>query len=57
MIVLIIVNKNYFLWFLRFWLLMVELGLFFEEKLLLFGDVVFWCDYWVQGGSGKVLVL
>lgn len=57
MTVLTIANKNYSSWSLRPWLLMTELGLPFEEKLLPFGDAALWRNYRAQGGSGKVPAL
>lgn len=57
MTTLTIANKNYSSWSLRPWLLMTELGLAFEEKLLPFGDTAAWHEYRAQGGSGKVPAL
>ncbi len=52
-----IANKNYSSWSLRAWLLMTELGLPFEEKLIPFGDPAAWNAFRAEGGSGKVPAL
>jgi glutathione S-transferase len=40
-----IANKNYSSWSLRPWVLMTELGIPFEERLLRFGDTGAWADF------------
>ncbi len=57
MTTLYIANKNYSSWSLRAWLLMTELGLPFEEKLIPFGDPAAWNAFRAEGGSGKVPAL
>lgn len=57
MTTLTIANKNYSSWSLRPWLLMTELGIAFEERLLPFGDEATWAPYRAEGGSGKVPAL
>ena len=57
MTTLYIANKNYSSWSLRAWLLMTELGLPFEEKLIPFGDPTAWNAFRAEGGSGKVPAL
>jgi glutathione S-transferase len=49
-----IANKNYSSWSLRAWVLMRELGLQFQEKLLVFGDSAAWSAYRRLAPSGKV---
>lgn len=49
-----IANKNYSSWSLRPWVLMSELGLDFEERLIVFGDAAAWSAYRRLCPSGKV---
>jgi glutathione S-transferase len=50
-----IANKNYSSWSLRPWVLMTQLGIPFEERLLRFGDADAWDDYRSRiSRSGKV---
>jgi glutathione S-transferase len=51
---LYIANKNYSSWSLRPWLLMKELGLPFEERLVPFGDEAAWGEYRKTSAAGKV---
>jgi len=51
---LYIANKNYSSWSLRPWLLMTELGLSFEERLIPFGDEAAWAAYRKTSAAGKV---
>ena len=51
---LYIANKNYSSWSLRPWLLMKELGLPFEERLIPFGNEAAWAAYRNTSGAGKV---
>lgn len=51
---LYIANKNYSSWSLRPWVLMRELGLDFEERLIVFGDAAAWSAYRRVCPSGKV---
>jgi len=51
---LYIANKNYSSWSLRPWLLMRELGIGFEERLLRFGVAEDWQGYRQIAPSGKV---
>lgn len=55
--VLYIANKNYSSWSLRPWVLMRELGLPFEERLLEFGDERAWAPFRRLSPSGKVPLL
>jgi len=49
-----IANKNYSSWSLRPWLLMKELGVAFEERLVPFGDEAAWAAYRKISPAGKV---
>ncbi|HUK01511.1 MAG TPA: glutathione S-transferase [Steroidobacteraceae bacterium] len=49
-----IANKNYSSWSLRPWVLMRELGIEFEERLLRFGDAREWDRYRKIAPAGKV---
>jgi glutathione S-transferase len=51
---LYIANKNYSSWSLRPWVLMRELAIPFEERLLVFGDTASWAAYRTISPSGKV---
>lgn len=51
---LFIANKNYSSWSLRPWVLMRELAIPFEERLLIFGDATAWEAYRRLVASGKV---
>ena len=51
---LYIANKNYSSWSLRPWVLMRELGVPFEERLLRFGDQAAWADFKKLSPHGKV---
>jgi glutathione S-transferase len=51
---LYIANKNYSSWSLRPWILMTELGLAFEERLVPFGDEAAWAAYRSVSPAGKV---
>ena len=51
---LYIANKNYSSWSLRPWVLMSQLGLGFEERLIVFGDSNAWSAYRRLCPSGKV---
>jgi glutathione S-transferase len=51
---LYIANKNYSSWSLRAWVLMRELGIAFDEHLLIFGQVSSWEGYDRISPSGKV---
>ncbi|GAA3563286.1 glutathione S-transferase family protein [Marinobacter xestospongiae] len=57
MTTLYIANKNYSSWSLRAWLLMKELAIPFEERLLPFGDDSAWGPFRALGGGGKVPTL
>ncbi|AHI30807.1 glutathione S-transferase family protein [Marinobacter salarius] len=49
-----IANKNYSSWSLRPWVLMKELGIEFNEQLIVFGDEPTWQAYRRLSPSGKV---
>ena len=49
-----IANKNYSSWSLRSWVLMKELGIEFNEQLIVFGDEPTWQAYRRLSPSGKV---
>jgi len=49
-----IANKNYSSWSLRPWVLMKELGIEFDEQLIVFGDEPTWEAYRRLSPSGKV---
>ena len=49
-----IANKNYSSWSLRPWVLMKELGIDFNEQLIVFGDEPTWQAYRRLSPSGKV---
>lgn len=49
-----IANKNYSSWSLRPWVLMKELGIEFNEQLIVFGDEPTWQAYQRLSPSGKV---
>lgn len=49
-----IANKNYSSWSLRPWVLMRELGIEFNEQLIVFGDEPTWQAYRRLSPSGKV---
>lgn len=49
-----IANKNYSSWSLRPWVLMKELGIAFDEQLVVFGDEPSWQAFRRQSPSGKV---
>lgn len=49
-----IANKNYSSWSLRPWILMKELGIDFNEQLIVFGDEPAWQAYRKLSPSGKV---
>ncbi|WP_288354043.1 glutathione S-transferase family protein [uncultured Marinobacter sp.] len=49
-----IANKNYSSWSLRPWVLMKELGIEFDEQLIVFGDEPTWETYRRLSPSGKV---
>jgi len=49
-----IANKNYSSWSLRPWVLMKELGIEFNEQLVVFGDEPTWQAYRRLSPSGKV---
>ncbi len=49
-----IANKNYSSWSLRPWVLMKELGIDFNEQLIVFGDKLAWQAYRKLSPSGKV---
>ena len=51
---LTIANKNYSSWSLRPWILMKELGIPFEEHLIVFGDELAWDDFKKNSPSGLV---
>jgi glutathione S-transferase len=51
---LYIANKNYSSWSLRPWVLMRELGVDFEEQLLVFGDAPAWRHFRTFCPSGRV---
>ena len=51
---LYIANKNYSSWSLRPWVLMRELDIVFEERLLAFGDGPRWDEFRKISPSGKV---
>ena len=54
MYLLYIANKNYSSWSLRPWLLMRELRIPFEERLLRFGDLERWDEFRAANPSGRV---
>lgn len=49
-----IANKNYSSWSLRPWILMKELGIAFDEQLVVFGDEPSWQAFRRRSPSGKV---
>lgn len=49
-----IANKNYSSWSLRPWVLMKELGIAFDEQLVVFGDEASWQAFRRRSPSGKV---
>ena len=51
---LYVANKNYSSWSLRAWILMRELGIAFDEHLLIFGQASSWEGYDRISPSGKV---
>lgn len=51
---LYIANKNYSSWSLRPWILMTQLGIPFEERLVPFGDEAAWAAYRQTSAAGKV---
>ncbi len=51
---LYIANKNYSSWSLRAWVLLRELNLPFEERLLRFGDTAAWDRFRAMARAGKV---
>jgi glutathione S-transferase len=55
--ILYIGNKNYSSWSLRPWLLLRELGVPFEERLLPFGDEAAWGPFRARVPAAKVPVL
>jgi glutathione S-transferase len=57
MYTLFIANKNYSSWSLRPWVLLHELGIPFDEHLLVFGDEAAWSAYRARVPSGKVPAL
>ncbi|MDI1476186.1 glutathione S-transferase family protein [Polyangium sp. y55x31] len=57
MYTLYIANKNYSSWSLRPWILMVEAGIPFEERLLRFGDEAAWAPFRAVSPAGKVPTL
>ena len=54
MYILYIANKNYSSWSLRPWVLMQELGMAFEERLVPFGAGSNWTEFRKFSPSGKV---
>lgn len=47
-------NKNYSSWSLRPWVLMTQLRIAFQERLLQFGNAVHWASYRSVSPAGKV---
>ncbi|MDC3956499.1 glutathione S-transferase family protein [Polyangium jinanense] len=57
MYTLYIANKNYSSWSLRPWILLLEAGIPFEERLLRFGDEAAWAPFRAMTPAGKVPTL